>query len=730
MKTSSRADVITSSNTHLTLPPRIVRLRQMMLDVTHDRYRQTADPHWSILGKCEIEQLSIPERQALAFAAILEKQPIYIQQDELLIGGRTIFGPVRSSSLFNEPRRGTHAFPAYTTQQERDAQQALGFCRYDGVSDNHMAPDFGWLLAYGICGIRNRCQTLLQNADTSRSQKDFWHGQIIACDAMTALIHRYAALARDMSQTIGDAQRSLELEQIAVSCDAIAQSPPIDFRQALQLHLFFLHFMLIEQESFVGPGRFDVNLYPYYRRSIEEGMTQEQAIELLACFFIKMNDQADLSNDDGMNLVVGGVDGDGIDITSDLTYMCLDVCELLGLSDPQLNVRIHTESPDRLLCRCAEVISRGRGMPILLNDQPYIKGLIDYGFTMEDACHYCIDTCEVTAIQGMTRTFRGIFSCLPAIFPALERLGTYRCYDQFESDVLTGIKDLTRQHIMNANKDLRDPLTLSPMLITSMGFPDCVERGANWRSGGLKYQQTSLLMGSIVNLANSLAAVRIAIFDEKWCSAEQLKAALAADFVGYETLHERLMRNAPKWGNDDDRVDLICRRILDCYTDELTCKKNPLGGRWIPGVYEHWQIQHGQEFPATPDGRRSSAPLALNLSADYGTERHGPTAALLSLAKVDAAKTVAENAFDLRFTPSIFAGEGMTAFVQFIRTFIDLNCAQLQVNVVDNETLRAAQRDPQHYRDIIVRVWGFNAYFVELAPEYQENIICRTELGL
>jgi formate C-acetyltransferase len=738
----------------------------MMVSVSHNKYRVAVDRRWNILDDHpEYVSMSLPERQALAFQSFLRRQPVFIQDEELIVGGRTLFGPQweagqvedtvdhdsisatagesvdentehldygphwAPAELVTGKRWDLNCFPHYTTKEERQAEKEKGYCPLDARPDNHFAPDYAHMLKMGLPGLKEQINNQL-SMGASDEQRDYWKGMLIALDAMSEFCMEYSKLASEMAKVSVSTQRQQELKTIAKVCEHISKEAPHGLWEALQLYQFLQIFMLMEHASFVGPGRLDTNVQAFWDHSIKSGeLNFDEARELLACFLIKLSDQTDCFFDDGLNIVIGGVDSEGNDVTTDLTYAALDATEWIHLASPQMCVRFHDNTPEKLYDRCTEVLATGAGMPIIINDGPYIKGLLAYGVKIEDARNYAIDTCEILALPGQAHVFRGAIMSLEIVQPIMEKLDRYENFEAFYDDIKNAYVELIHRELKNTNEFISDPLSLSPMVVKSLGFQDAVLRGSSVRKDGYVYNHTGLLIGGIINLVNIIAAVKVAVFEKKWVEARVLQEVLIDNWNGAEALRLKLKNTTPKWGNDDDSVDLICTEMMDLYADQLKGEKNPWGGSWIPGIYQHWQVQQGKMFGATADGREAFAPLAVNFSPDYGTDREGPTAILNSLSKVDLSKTIAENAIDFRFSPDLFHGAGKEAFKQFLKAFVGPKQGALaQINVLSTEMLKDAQKHPENYRDLVVRVWGFNAYFVELNQAYQQNIIDRTEL--
>ena len=597
------------------IPERISLLREMMVRVSHDKYRVAVQRRWNILEDYpEYAELSLPEREALAFASFLERQPAFIQNHELIVGGRSLFGPQwqagevqdtldhdsisatagenidentehldygphwAPAELVTGKRWDLNCFPHYTTKEERAQEKAKGFCPLDARPDNHFAPDYGHMLKMGISGLKEQVSYQLSMNPTPE-QRNYWNGMIIALEAMSGVCMQYSALATQMAQVSRSEKRRAELLQIAEVCRAISYHPPKGLWQALQLYQFYQIFMLIEHASFVGPGRFDVNVQSFWDDSINSGeLSHDEARELVACFLIKLSDQTDCFFDDGLNIVIGGVDKYGNDITSDLTYAALDATEWIHLASPQMCVRFHENSPEKLYERSTEVLATGTGMPIIINDGPYIKGMLAQGIALEDARNYAIDTCEILALPGQAHIFRGAIMSLEIIQPLMEKLHTFDTFEDFFYELKKDYVALIHRELKNTNEFISDPLTLSPMVIKSLGFQDAINRGSSVRKDGYKYNHTGLLIGGIINLINIVASIKVAVYEKQWVDAESLQKALGSDWKDAEALRLRLKNMSPKWGNDEDSVDTICSEMIDLYAEQLKDQKNPWGG--------------------------------------------------------------------------------------------------------------------------------------------------------
>jgi len=682
-------------------------LREMALSNSHLQYVVTKMLTATDEGK---HRHTIVDR-ARDFEKYLQQSEPFIQDGELIVGGHSL-------SL------------------------APGSTLNSGRADRiHNAPNYTKVLNMGFGGIRKQAQLLL--AGTSDDEKrEYYQAVDISYTAASEFVWRYAFLAQTMAvdaqshpenREENNVQRKEELLKISGVCSAIATEPASSFWEALQL-LWFAALLIDPQGK--GPiGRFDQFLYPFYQNDIQNGMlTKAQAQELLEYLWIKFNMRSRAPNwkiyDSGNNIILGGVTSDGKDATNELTYMCLETTARVKLVEPKVNVRIHAGTDRKLLEEACRVIRLGLGMPALYNDQVAIPALVQTDIPLEDAREYSNDGCTELLIPGKSDL---MFYICPMIQELHNFLfdATLEGYSTFEQ-LMMGFKE----HLASCLKENCLPIPIgvdnhSYSAFFSAMFDDCLERGIPDLKGGAKYNVRGVVLRGIVNCVDALAAIRKFIYHEKTVSFEELLDALRADFNGYETLRQQFKNSAPKFGNDDDYVDLIASELVEFLSDEADKYETKTGLRYAVGLMT-WLDQGGEYEVASADGRKYGDLIASNFSPSPGSDQSGPTAVIRSVNKVDTSKAGHGMVLDLKFHPSALEGdEGLEKLISFVDVVLkEEHVITLQVNVVDKETLLKAKERPEEYRDLLVRVRGFSAYFVDLDPWMQEQIIERTELSL
>ena len=640
--------------------------------------------------------------------------------------------------------------------------KAFGLNQTDHAQ-GHILPDVAAWLHLGIKGLREKVSSARSRFESMTPGKsEFYQAALISLQAAQEFISRYAELARRRQGQTGDRERRLELGRIADVCAWISENPAREFHEALQA-VWFL-FVLLQMESNASsfsPGRLDQVLLPYLQRDLGAGrLTLSHAQELLEYLWLKFNEIVLLRSTSsaryfagfpiGFNIVVGGQQPDGRDAPNLLSYMCLRAQADLGLTQPNLSIRIHPNSPQEFLETAAYVISKGSGMPQVFNDQVIIPAQMEHGIGESDAMDYAVVGCVELSTPGkalgwsdaamfnMTRVLElTLFGGrdpqtgqqVGLETPPLTRIGSFeeleRAYDRqlahFVELMVWGCNTVDRIHAQ---------VLPSPFL--SLVIEDCVERGIDVTAGGARYNFSGVQGVQIANVADSLAAIRQAVFEERWLSADDLLAALRADYRDCEPTRQRLLNRAPKFGNDDNRVDDLARRWAERYSTLVAGYPTIRGGTYQPGFYTvSAHVPMGANVGATPDGRRAGQPLADGgLSPMSGRDREGPTAVLRSVSKINLRRASNGTLLNMKFLPSIFEGEqALRKFVSLLRVFCKLGIPHVQFNVVSTETLRKAQANPEDYRSLVVRVAGYSAYFTDLDSVLQDEIIRRTEFA-
>lgn len=549
-------------------------------------------------------------------------------------------------------------------------------------------------------------------------------------------ITNYSDLADSMASKCTDPQKREELEGVAEICRKIRMGKAETFHEALQLVWFTHMFMLMESYNLMSLGRPDQYLYPYFKADIDSGkMSSDDAKELLACLFIKLNDTSDLHTDNGLNIIVSGLKADGTDGTNELSWLLIDAYEEVKLTDPQINIRWHKNTPKDFMQRAMKIKGQFPIPPMIFNDEVIIPGMMDIGVTSEDAHDYSIDACQDVLIPGKSDfypIFAGVYGIhLLTVFErVLPQLVSCDTFDDFYQKLLDEyIRDVA-EVVEEANKIDELLPELSPTPVLSMTLENCIECGRDKTEGGATYNNTGFIGGGLVNIADSLAAIKQFVFDEKIISAQELLEAVGANFAGYDELRVQLKNKAPKWGNADMSVDQYGIELAHHFSTEVLKYTNARGGRFVPGLMTHHQVRLGKVVKATPDGRKQGEPLAISLSPTIGQMRKGPTCALRSAMSINHRLCPVGTSVDLTLQNSFFnSEEDLQKVITMTETFLEGGGLEIQYNILDPETLRAAQAEPDDYRDLVVRVWGFNAYFVTLQKEYQDELIARAETG-
>lgn len=627
-------------------------------------------------------------------------------------------------------------------------------------AQGHILPDVEGWLRVGVSGLRD--QVLLarrQPQAKGESQQLFYDASLIALQAAEELMLRYADLATRLAAAAVDEEREAELRQIAAICRHLTLEPVHTFHEALQAVWFLFVLLQIESNaSSFSPGRFDQYMLPYLAADLAaRRLTLETAQSLLEHLWLKFSEIVLLRSSSsaryfagfpiGFNIALGGQRADGSDGTNLLSYMCLRAQADLGMTQPNLSIRIHAHSPVEFLRAAAFVIGKGSGMPQVFNDEVIIPGQINRGIAPTDARNYAVVGCVELSTPGkalgwsdasmfnLTRILEltlfggkdpqsGTQIGLPT--PTLAELQSFAELEAAYEQQLAHFVPLMVKGC-NIVDNIHAELLPSPFL--SLVIQDCVERGLDVTAGGARYNFSGVQGVQIANVADSLMAVQQAVFDEQWLTPQALLDALRDNFRDQEVLRQRLIHRVPKYGNDDDRVDRYASHWGDRYAQLVACHATIRGGVYQPGFYTvSAHVPMGANVGATPDGRHAHTPLADGgLSPSAGYDQRGPTAVLHSVSKLDLRLASNGTLLNMKFLPAFFAGDqALDKFVLLLRGFCRLHIPHVQFNVVAAETLRAAQANPAAYRSLVVRVAGYSAYFIELDKALQDEIIRRT----
>lgn len=697
-------------------------------------------------------------RRALFFQQVIKEYlPVQILEGELIVGSH--FSTAFSRSLTRrEARQFNRREKFFLSKVKRLNGLGVGNC---GAIPGHLIPDYPRILRFGWRTIQAEADEIVNNPSSTAQQRDLARAVSICADGVRVFASRYAALAEQLAAQETNPARKAELTDIAEICRRVPWEPAQTFPEALQ-SFWFTHMLLLVAESYPGPGvspgRVDQYLHPYFQADIEaERLTLEQAKEWLHCLWIKHNYVYDfqgwVGTNQGINasfgqlVTLGGMDENGEDASNDLTYLMLDVIQEMNLLEPKPNVRVHAGTPDRLLDRLVEMVAETQGSPFLLNfDENSIAGLRWQGLPDDKLWDYAPVGCLENTLQGCDRS--GTVDINLNIAKAVEltlhdgrnaesgeqvgpRTGdprTFNSFDQFFTAFKTQLKTIMELLITANNIADAGRARFGPTPYVSALVEGCLESGKDITAGGALYNFITIEGIALATAADSLTAIKKLVFDEGSVEMDQLLQALDNNFEGYESLRRTLINKAPKYGNDDPEADEIARQISQFWTREAFKYITPETGKRYRGGYLSWNywIAYAPTTAATPDGRKRGQYLSNGVCPVNGVDRLGPTAVVKSVGKLGMETVPNGSSHTMSFSPSLLQSqENRHKLGALLRAYNQVGGTCLQVNVVSPETLQAAQKDPAAYSNLLVRVTGYNAYFVTLGKEIQDEIIAR-----
>ena len=642
-------------------------------------------------------------------------------------------------------------------------REGMYFHYYLNRSIGHITVDYERVIKKGFIGLKEEIAAETTTVDFEKSGNLNKHYLLEAmsrsCDAAIHFAERYAVEAERLAAAESDVVRRTELEEIAAICRHVPAQPARSFREALQ-SFWFVHLILnLESNGYaIGPGRFDQYLYPYYRADIDAGrLSIEEAQELLGALWVKFNEltvvkeggtaKASTTYNDFQNLNLAGQTREGRDATNELSYLCLEVTGAMQLPQPQISVLVSEKTPERFVRKASEVIRLGFGMPSIFNEDELAASFLHKGKTLQDARIGGINGCVEPSVQGKDfMASSGYFNLPKALELALNNgvnplTGSQLGPQTGELSELKTFDDLLeafRKQVAHgvSRKVVYDSIArqiyseYSPVPFTSLLMDDCMTSGLDFHAGGARYNLPMMCGVGTGTMADSLAGLKKAVYEEQKVTLEELTQAMRENFEGHERLRQYLINRVPKWGNGDDYVDSLGHRVVELFADELEKHHNrqgqPYTANMIPTTTH---IYFGDLTGATPDGRLARVPQSDGISPSHGADKKGPTAVINSMARLDHERC-AGTLFNMKFHPSALSSEGdMDRFGNLIRTYFKLGGHHMQFNVLSGETLRAAQANPEEYKHLIVRVAGYSDYFIRLSKDTQDEIIARTEYG-
>lgn len=616
------------------------------------------------------------------------------------------------------------------------------------------------LFKKGFGGIKKEAEAYLAELDATSlegaEKMEFYRSIVLVCDGIIRLANRYGEKAREMAAEEADETRKAELLQIAEICDAVPENPPKSFREAMQFMWFTqLGGILSENPLAWNPGRFDQYMYPYYKADKEAGViTADEAQELIECLWLKLSEwvwtisanTADFfaGYNQFQNLTVGGRTRDGKDATNELSYMCLKATEDTLAHQPGLSVRIHPDTPDEFMAAVTHLVSKGTGFPAIHSDNAGYQMLVNAGYEPEDARDWSNCGCVVphfrktgewtsaanlnfaAALEFATNEGK---SRLSGKKIALDKKDpkTFSTYEEVEEAFYKQFAYLIKQAVISLITAQRLHVEMVPRPFMSACIEDCMKNGKDLSKGGAKYNIGPVITGiGIAVVANSLAAIKKLVFEEKSVSMAEIIDAINNNWEGYDELRARVQA-APKYGNDDDYVDDIAREIGNFFYQEVHKYKDINGNHFLSafmGISNY--LPTGKVLGATPDGRKATEPISEGVSPYVGTDTSTPLAAMRSAAKLNQDIHSGGTLLNLRLNQDLVATKrGQANLGAMIQSYFALGAFHVQFNTVSTETLRKAQAHPEDYKDLLVRVAGYSTQFVNLSKSMQDSIIAR-----
>lgn len=644
------------------------------------------------------------------------------------------------------------------------------------AGDAHLAVNYERILKDGLRGYEKRVKEYKATLDlTNPDNVDkycFYNAVLIVLKAVRNFANRYSVLAKDLAEKEMNQKRKIELLEISRICSKVPYEPAETFQEAVQSVWFIQLILQIESNGHsLSYGRFDQYMYPYYDRDIKNGTIKEsEALELLTCLWIKtltinkVRSQAHTLSSAGspmyQNVTIAGQTTDKKDAVNDLSFLVLKSVAQTRLTQPNLTVRYHKNINKHFLDECVEVMRLGFGMPALNNDEIIIPSFMDWQVKEEDAYNYSAIGCVETAVPGKWgyRCTGMSYINFPRMLLCTMNNGVdltsnkrftkgYGYFTEMESyeELLKAwdktIREITRYSVIVENVIDKASERDVPDILCSALTDDCIARGKTIKEGGAVYDFISGLQVGIANMADCLAAIKKLVYEEKKITRQELWNAILDDFSSPENkkIQEMLIREAPKYGNDDDYVDQLIVEAYDSYIEEIEKYPNtrynrgPIGGIRYAGTSSiSANVGQGMSTMATPDGRNAFEPLAEGCSPAHNSDKNGPTAVFKSVSKLRTNKITGGVLLNQKMTPQMLSTEENRQKLELlIKTFFNrLHGYHVQYNIVSKETLIDAQKHPEKHKDLIVRVAGYSAFFNVLSKKTQDDIIGRTEQSL
>lgn len=757
-----------------------MRLREKLKTRLYEKDFVTKKAWWgegeTILTNETIKAKPIIVRKALAIEHVMKNMPIELMEYELIVGN-----PTMSSIGFGK------IFPEFALPEEEEEAKKYGFSSMSTFG--HVPIRYDRVVEQGLSGVRKDVlyyQKQMRETDFSQEKEDFYQSLLICLDAIKLLADRYVCLLEDAAHLESDTQRKEELLEMAKVCRNVPENPARSFHEALQ-STYFIYTVFQSCAEWIPIGRPDQYLYPYYEKDINEGtLTKEKAEDLVASWLVKFNERVHLypeqweahhrcieddqynglipgmprgwgneedffygtsSNNWLTNMILGGVKPDGTDGTNELTYILFYECAYLEVVTPVVSIRAGKDTPDKLLRMYADIVRSGLSEPAIYNDEAFVDGLIKLGVSPEDARDYSNDGCWEVVIPGRTNLrFSHIYilQLMEYLFQdgnSLIRnrkecndvpdLDSYKTYDDFFNALLNLLRREVEQDVQLRIHSIAHRAKIAPDPLMSLFTDDCIKLGKEYSIGGARYSIHGLLLTGVSNTVDSLASIKKLVFEEGKYTLREFAEAMRTNYAGKEIMRQEVLNRVPKFGNDQPYVDNIASELLGKFSDiidEVSNKYKSEKQYLVAGIGTfQFALKFGNMIGASADGRLAQETLASNYSPFHGVDVSGPTASIRSITTPNLLPYVMGSPLDLEINPNEIIGEeGLNRMVGLIKAFKELGGLMLTLTGVSKEKLLDAQKNPEKYRSLRVRLGGFSAYFTMLTKEMQDSIIQRT----
>lgn len=689
---------------------RVARMTEATLDAGEVRiYPKEFIVGSNIRSQVRADYTTLEERRTYA-----DQNLAYPRRNNITVDGKKVFS---STAL-------------YLTEEELQEHDCVRW------GWGHACGGFKKILTVGYNGIlaqaKARLEQLRAEGCTDAEKTDFLEAVITCVSAVIRYSQRHAEELERMAAEETDPARAEELLKIAAVVRKVPADPAQSFHEAVQ-SVWFAWMCGIRYNG-TDIGRLDQYLYPYYAKDLAESrITYEEARNIIGCFMIKcFEDYIINPSNAGLSpsIMLGGLNANGQDGVNDVTYMFLEVEEEIRTPTPKLSIRINEQTPQKIFEISHRLLLSGVNQPDFYVDRNVLNAYLRIGIPMEDAVEYAQSVCEELSLAGLSEdcTNEGPHCDVhDRVMIAMRRVAAgeeARTFEDFVQMVEAEIRTCILEEIDWCEKQYWKLRRIGPRPLHSAAIEGCLENALDITAGGAKYNNTGSVIGGLASSADAMYAIRKLVYEDQRLTMAQFLAILEDNYEGEEVLRQEILHKLPKYGNGCEEVDVLAGRLFGVYADELERHTNSRGGRYKLGA---WASEYRSPYPATPDGRRQGDAMATNISPTPGRDIKGVTAVLRSATHVPLKHCAAGGMVDVAMTPSCLKGEnGPMILRQLLAAYGEMGGTGLQFNVVDADTLKAALEDPDSYRSLMVRVWGYNDYFTALTPERQSHILTRT----